>query len=75
MPENIELLTAHHLPYRVVNIIENAEQFVVPLNDLLTLVRLTAEPSVMAFASGRSSGSGRTVVPRTPKTAGGQLHG
>ncbi|MBZ0152452.1 MAG: hypothetical protein K8J09_13065 [Planctomycetes bacterium] len=29
MPENIELLTAHHLPYRVVNIIENAQEFVV----------------------------------------------
>ena len=29
MPDSIELLTAHHLPYRVVNIIENAEQFVV----------------------------------------------
>lgn len=29
MAENVELLTAHHLPYRVVNIIENAQEFVV----------------------------------------------
>ena len=29
MSDSIELLTAHHLPYRVVNIIENAKQFVV----------------------------------------------
>lgn len=29
MTDHIEILTAHHLPYRVVNIIENAQEFVV----------------------------------------------
>jgi hypothetical protein len=29
MSENVERLTAHHLPYRVVNIIETAQEFVV----------------------------------------------
>ncbi len=36
MPENIELLTAHHLPYRVVNIIENAQDFVLLVTAYLT---------------------------------------
>ena len=36
MPDSIELLTAHHLPYRVVNIIENAKQFVVLVTAYLT---------------------------------------
>lgn len=36
MPENIELLTAHHLPYRVVNIIENAQEFVLLVTAYLT---------------------------------------
>lgn len=36
MSESIELLTAHHLPYRVVNIIENAQQFVVLVTAYLT---------------------------------------
>lgn len=36
MPDSIELLTAHHLPYRVVNIIENAQQYVVLVTAYLT---------------------------------------
>lgn len=36
MSDSIELLTAHHLPYRVVNIIENAQQFVVLVTAYLT---------------------------------------
>lgn len=36
MPDNIELLTAHHLPYRVVNIIENAQEFVLLVTAYLT---------------------------------------
>ena len=36
MPESIELLTAHHLPYRVVNIIGEAQEFVVLVTAYLT---------------------------------------
>ena len=36
MADHIEILTAHHLPYRVVNIIENAEEFVVLVTAYLT---------------------------------------
>jgi hypothetical protein len=36
MAESVELLTAHHLPYRVVNIIEDAQQFVVLVTAYLT---------------------------------------
>ncbi len=36
MADNVELLTAHHLPYRVVNIIEEAHEFVVLVTAYLT---------------------------------------
>jgi len=36
MADNVELLTAHHLPYRVVNIIEEAREFVVLVTAYLT---------------------------------------